>query len=38
MTFVYKVHEVKIKLVQEQWFQLKIAIYWEELSFGEGGY
>ena len=28
MTQVYKKYEVKIKMVQEQWLQLKMKFYW----------
>ena len=28
MTFVYKEYEIKIKMVQEPWLQLKIKFYW----------
>ena len=28
MTCVYKEYEDKIKMVQEQWLQLKIKFYW----------
>ena len=43
MTFVYKEYEVKIKIVQEQWLQLKMKfllgynmkiVKWRGLTFG----
>ena len=43
MACVYKEHEVKMKLVQEQWQHLKmkfllvnIVIWWGKLNFGRG--
>ena len=40
MTCVSKEHEIKTKLVQEQWLQLKttfLFFYWVKLTFGGEG-